>query len=212
MADCVEMIKLGDYFLVDGMVESAARMLWARLSSRLMDASQCWEPLVTKAGQPTPDHFKGLQHPRVTLQDNDFVAGFQEAVHAAYKIHVAADDIAQKILADFVFAASVALLGSPWIESLNNAYPEFGSQVFTVMNQGLQSGFIHKRGQAGVNCSPPRNIVASKACADCTRSWGVSRFPKLYDPASLELCATRAFCPECADSKTRCGKTWKSGL
>lgn len=209
MADCVDLVKLGDYFLVDGMVRHASRLLWQRLSSMLKTTATCTggPAAVYRVSNP----YQNVKAPRQALSEADFDKHFAAAVEAAYGPDAPPGNPAQRMLADFVWAARGVLLGDPAVEALNKRFPELGSQVFTVLNEGPKSGFLPKR-KSGVLEGVPEWGPSDKSCAGCGRQWRWDRadkYPVYIDPTSLQLQATRGFCRGCVSDKEKSDKEWK---
>lgn len=195
MTDFVDLIRLGDYFLVDGMVDHFSQRLWARLEPHIIAGSKSFAyPLGFKV-QVTDNAYNGVQHPSAVLESaTDFSDEFQAAVRTAYEPDGCI--IARRILTDFTFIARGALLGMPMVQGLNEGYPEFGSDVFTVMNKGLQSAFLIKKKPVQLSAT------SCKSCTGCKRNWRFDKWPVLFDPMSLELAPTRAYCQDCSGKGT----------
>lgn len=218
LANCVDIIKLGDYFLVEGMVSHASQLLWKRLSAILKITAQSTSgpPAVYRMRNPYEDTIITDS----TLLEGGFASHFTEAVQSAYGGDAPPGNIAQKILADFVWAARVVLIGNPAIEALNSEIPAFGSHVFTVLNKGPQSGFLPSWKNSSGNMPASAGVAAGAAqgvaedgpgcnkCTGCNRNWRWDKVPTYIDPTSMELKATRAYCRGCVQDKERRHKEW----
>lgn len=161
LEDCVELSILGDNFLVDGMVTYATNSLWDKLKICLQAV-------------PTTSPASGTHQTRYTANSNIrskyFRMDFAMAVLEAYK---QPDNACQRILADFVWAAQSRLLGTLFLEELNNTSPLFGSHVLTTLSKGPQSSFLQPDGKL---TSPP-----------CTNA---------QDQADGSTQALQLFCPQ----------------
>lgn len=215
MADCVDLIKLGEYFLVDGMIDYSANLLWKRLKPILVNTTKSVQGpaavyrLPTAAGGGFFNPYAGTKTPKETLHETGFDDTFKAAVESAYAPLAPPGNIAQRLIADFVWAARGVLVGNSTIEKLNKKFPEFGSQVFTVINKGPKSGFLPKwkAGQAtGMGLS--EEGPSCKSCTGCGRNWRWDRAPTCFDPMSLELRPSRAYCMGCMQREASADKKW----
>ncbi|POS77136.1 hypothetical protein DHEL01_v204474 [Diaporthe helianthi] len=133
LADCVKLSKLGRDFSVEGMGEYGANNLWEKLKAKLEIVS-----LTRTAG----GDFKIRHKAKADVLDDTFHSSFHLAVYQAYFLEI--DVNCQTILADFVWAARSQLLGTRFLQMLNDLYPRFGSDVLTTLNRGPQSQFLQK--------------------------------------------------------------------
>lgn len=135
MANLVDLINLGDYFLVDGMPNYANGILFQRLCTFFMTITEYTS--TSKLASPTD-----IQRAMEVLHDGDFYTQFPAAVEVAYGASASPGNPARRLLAEFVWATRAVLQGDPAIEALNKKFFEFGSQVFTVINEGPRSDFL----------------------------------------------------------------------